>query len=69
MMDEYTREKIKAVVNLAVLVVCVVLVILGHGMGADYGSLKWGIAGLGVQLVGLAGILVLLYLYNKSHRK
>lgn len=67
-MNEYTRKKVKIALGLAALLVCLVLVVLGHSMGS-FATLEQGLVGLGVQLVGLAGILMLLYLYNKPYTK
>ncbi len=67
-MNEYTKKKVKIAAGLAALLVCLALVVLGHSVGAS-GGLSQGLTGLGVELLGLAGILVLLYLYNKPYTK
>lgn len=53
--------------GLVALVICLLLVVLGHNFGAS-GSLANGIGGLGIELVGLAGILTLLGIYNKGYK-
>ena len=67
-MDEYTRKKVMVVLGVVATLVCLALVIIGHSMGF-MSSMTQGIIGLGVQLIGLAGILFLLYLYNKPYTK
>lgn len=66
-MNEYTRKKIRIAMGLVALVICLLLVVLGHNFGAS-GSLANGIGGLGIELVGLAGILTLLGIYNKGYK-
>lgn len=66
-MNEYTRKKMKIAVGLVALVLCLVLVVFGHNFGSS-GTLSTGIAGLGIELVGLAGVLVLLGIYNKGYK-
>lgn len=61
-MNEYLKKKLQIVLGIIVLVVCVALVIVGQrNTGA------W--SGLATQILGLAGILVLLFLYNKQYSK
>ena len=67
-MNEYTLKKVKVALGILAALVCIALVIIGHSMGFMSDMTK-GIIGLGVQLLGLAGILVLLYLYNKPYTK
>lgn len=67
-MNEYTRKKVKVALGILAALVCIALVIIGHSMGF-MSDMTQGIIGLGVQLLGLAGILVLLYLYNKPYTK
>ena len=67
-MDEYTKKKVKVILAVIAALVCVALVIIGQSMGFMAGMTQ-GLIGLGVQLIGLAGILVLLYLYNKPYTK
>ena len=66
-MNEYTRKKVKIAVGLVALVLCLVLVVFGHNFGSC-GTLSTGIGGLGIELVGLAGVLVLLGIYNKGYK-
>lgn len=67
-MNEYTKKTVKTILAVIAALVCLALVIIGHSMGfmADFTQ---GVIGLCVELVGLAGILVLLYLYNRSYKK
>ena len=67
-MKEYTKKKLVSAAGVVWLRICVGLVIAGHTIGT-FGTLSQGLAGLGVELLGLAGILVLLYLYNKPYTK
>ena len=67
-MNEYTLKKVKVALGILAAQVCIALVIIGHSMGF-MSDMTQGIIGLGVQLLGLAGILVLLYLYNKPYTK
>ncbi|HIX13594.1 MAG TPA: hypothetical protein H9985_08315 [Candidatus Anaerofilum faecale] len=67
-MNEYTLKKVKVALGILAALVCIALVIIGHSMGF-MSDMTQGIIGLGVQLLGLAGILVLLYLYNKPYTK
>lgn len=67
-MNEYTKKTLKVILAVIAALACLVLVIVGHSMGfmSDFTQ---GVIGLCVELVGLAGILVLLYLYNRSYKK
>ena len=67
-MDEYTRKKVKVLLGIVATLVCLALVIIGHSMGF-MSSMTQGIIGLGVQLIGLAGILFLLYGYFRAVEK
>lgn len=67
-MNEYTKKTVKLILAGIAALVCLVLVIAGHSMGF-MADIQQGLMGLGVQMVGLAGILVLLYLYNKPYTK
>ena len=67
-MNEYTLKKVKVALGILAALVCIALVIIGHSMGF-MSDMTQGIIGLGVKLLGLAGILVLLYLYNKPYTK
>lgn len=67
-MDEYKKKTLKIILGIITLFVCLGLVIFGHSMGF-MSSFEQGMLGLGVQLLGLAGILGLLYLYNKPYTK
>ena len=67
-MDEYKKKTLKTVIRLVLLFACIGLVIAGHSMGF-MGDLRQSITSLLVELLCLAGILVLLYLYNKPFTK
>lgn len=60
-MDMYTKKKLKNIIRVVLLVVSLLLIIIGQRT-ISYGS-------LGIMLVGLAGVLVVLYMYNRSYTK
>ena len=51
---------IKNVVLLAVFIICLALIIIGQK--------NISVTGLVMELIGLAGLLVLLYLYNRKYK-
>lgn len=53
-------SKVRAWIRLALFIVCLWLVIVGHS--------NIGKQGLAIELVGLAGLLVLLWDYNRPYR-
>ena len=59
-MNEFTKKMVTAIVVLIVFVVCVALVVIGQR--------NIGASGLMIQLVGVAGLVVLLWLYNRQYR-
>ena len=59
-MNEFTKKIVTAIVVLIVFVVCVALVVIGQR--------NIGASGLMIQLVGVAGVVVLLWLYNRQYR-
>jgi len=59
-MNEFTKKIVTAIVVLIVFVVCVALVVIGQRY--------IGASGLMIQLVGVAGLVVLLWLYNRQYR-
>ncbi|MCI8592876.1 MAG: hypothetical protein HFI88_11155 [Lachnospiraceae bacterium] len=59
-MNEFTKKIVTAIVVLIVFVVCVALVVIGQR--------NIGASGLMIQLVGVAGLVVLLWLYNRQYR-
>lgn len=67
-MNEYTKKTVKLILAGILVLACLALVIAGHSMGF-MSDASQGLIGLGLQLLGLAGILVMLYLYNKSYKK
>lgn len=67
-MNEYAKKKLTVAAGIVAVLVCIGLVIFGHNYGFS-GDLSKGIGGLGIEILGLAGILVLLYLYNKPFTK
>ena len=54
------KKIVTAIVVLIVFVVCVALVVIGQR--------NIGASGLMTQLVGVAGLVVLLWLYNRQYR-
>lgn len=65
-MNEYTKKTLTLVLAAIALIACLWLVVRGHSVGFASGGL--GIGGLLFELGGLAGILVLLGLYNHSYQ-
>lgn len=57
---EGNKKWIMIFVNAALVVLCLALVIVGQR--------NVSVSGLGLQLLGLAGILLLLYLYNRKYQ-
>lgn len=57
---EGNKKWMMIIVNTALVALCLALVIIGQR--------KVSASGLGLQLLGLAGILVLLYLYNRKYQ-
>ncbi len=65
-MRQYTVKYIKMALAALVLIGCLCLVVAGHRMGSTASGL--GAGGLVMELVGLAGVLTLLGLYNHSSK-
>lgn len=59
-MNEFTKKIISGIIIFIVFVVCVALVVAGQR--------NIGPSGLFTQLAGLAGLIVLLWLYNRQYR-
>ena len=59
-MNEFAKKIVTAVVVLSVFVVCVALVVIGQR--------NIGATGLLVQLIGVAGLIILLWLYNRQYK-
>lgn len=59
-MNEYTKKLLVGILVAIVFVVCVALVIIGHR--------NVGLSGLGTQMIGLAGLIILLWLYNRQYK-
>ena len=59
-MSEKVAVALRSALTTAVFVICIIATIIGHGIP--------GWTGLGVMMIGLAGILIILYLYNRRHR-
>ena len=59
-MNELTKKIITGVIVFLVFVACVVLVVVGQ---RDIGA-----AGLLTQLLGVAGLVILLWLYNRQYK-
>lgn len=57
-MNEYTKAKLKTLAGVLLFGLCVALIIVGQR------TVGW--ASLGLMLLGLGGILILLYIYNKN---
>ncbi len=59
-MNEYTKKRIMTIGALALLVLFCYMIISGQR--------NIGYAGTAQMMAGLAGILILFYLYNRSHQ-
>ena len=59
-MNEYTKKLLVGILVAIIFVVCVALVIIGHR--------NVGLSGLGTQMIGLAGLIILLWLYNRQYK-
>lgn len=59
-MNELTKKIITGVIVFFVFVACVVLVVVGQR--------NIGAAGLLTQLLGVAGLVILLWLYNRQYK-
>ena len=57
-MNDYVKSFLKKLLGLLVILASIGLVI--------YGQRSISYSGLGIMLLGLAGILLVLYIYNKS---
>ncbi|NLC28020.1 MAG: hypothetical protein GX780_04520 [Campylobacteraceae bacterium] len=60
-MNSYTKNKIKVIVSMLLLALFITMVIIGQR--------KISYSSLGLMMLGLIGILVLLYMYNRSFTK
>ncbi len=59
-MNELTKKIITGVIVFVVFVACVVLVVVGQR--------NVGATGLLTQLLGVAGLVILLWLYNRQYK-
>lgn len=59
-MNEQIKKIIVGILALIIFVACIALVIIGQR--------NIGLGGLGMELLGLAGLLFLLWLYNRRYR-
>lgn len=59
-MNEQVKKVIISILIAAVFVLCIALVVIGQR--------HIGLGGLGLELLGLAGLLFLLWLYNYKSR-
>ncbi len=59
-MNDTTKKIIVGILVAIVFCVCVALVIVGHR--------NVGLQGLIIELIGLAGLIFLLWLYNRQYR-
>lgn len=53
-------NKVKSAVLIVVFIVCLMMIILGQR--------NVGYTGLAVEFVGLIGLLVVLFIYNREHK-
>ncbi|MDR2888939.1 MAG: hypothetical protein LBV33_03750 [Lachnospiraceae bacterium] len=60
-MNEYTLKKIKGLLAAILFLVCLGTIVIGHRTVSLGGLLQ--------MLIGLAGLLVLFYLYNRSYTR
>lgn len=54
------ENKVKSIAMLVVFLICLSMIILGQR--------NVGYTGLAVEFVGLIGLLIILYIYNKEHK-
>lgn len=66
-MNEYMKKTLTVILGVVALFACLWLVVHGHSVGFAAGGL--GLGGLAFELAGLAGILVLLGIYNHGYTK
>lgn len=59
-MNEYTKKTLLGILAAAAVAVCIALVIIGQR------NVGW--SGLLMELAGLAGLIVLLWLYNRKYQ-
>ncbi len=59
-MNEFTKKIVIGIIIFVVFVVCVGLVVIGHR--------NIGPSGLFTQMAGLAGLIFLLWLYNRQYK-
>ena len=59
-MNEYTLRKLKILLAVVLLAVFVALIVIGQQ------TVSW--ASFGLMMIGLVGMLALLYIYNRRHR-
>lgn len=59
-MNEYTKKTLLSILAIAAVIVCIVLVIAGQR------NVGWN--GLLMELGGLAGLIILLWLYNRKYQ-
>ncbi|MCI5700780.1 MAG: hypothetical protein MR308_10475 [Lachnospiraceae bacterium] len=59
-MNEYTKKVIVGILVAIIFCVCIALVVIGQR--------NVGLQGLLIELIGLAGLVALLWLYNRQYR-
>lgn len=59
-MNEYTKKTLIAILAFAAVIVCIALVVVGQR------NVGWN--GLLLELGGLAGLIILLWLYNRKYQ-
>ena len=58
---EYKKERLILIICLALFLVCMWLIVIGHK--------QISFQGLGMMMLGLVGLLALLWYYNRRHSK
>lgn len=66
-MNDYQKKTLKIVLGVIFLIASLALVIVGHRIGTNAAGL--GLGGLAMEFGGLAGILILLGIYNHGFNK
>lgn len=59
-MNEYNKKILVGILVAIIFCVCIALVIIGQR--------NVGLPGLGMELLGLAGLITLLWLYNRQYK-
>lgn len=59
-MNEYTKKIVVGILGAILFCVCIAFIVLGHR--------NVGLQGLIMELIGLAGCIILLWLYNRQYQ-